>query len=783
MHTSTPETPTGRHGTDGGPGLAPVHLRVAAGGETWLRQGEGQGEGQDLAIVVSGRGAVVVDGRPLPVGPGDVLQLEESGEHLLRSTGPGDLALVSLTLPPGRRGPEGGAARLDTPAAASFSPAFGIEVASIASAGAVGLAYGRIAAGGGTTPHHHDETEAFVVVEGEGAVVAGGAVHRLGPGAVVVIEPFEDHELRNTGARELLFLDLYWRDAARAAAAARASERQRFGGRPVFVFSSPPTPNGDLHLGHLSGPYLGADVYRRFQRLNGVAAYHLLFTDDYQSYVAGQARRDGTTPEAVVAGHAAEIRETLDLLDVALDEVFGTSTAPGYREGLLQLFDRLAASPAIAPRRDAAMVDAVTGDYLYEVDIEGTCPTCAAATGGNICEDCGEPNLCVDLVGPRSKRSAAAPRAADVERLSLPLHRFRDVVLDHHRRGKVSPRLQDLARRVFAREELDLPLTHPATWGVGAPGPAADGQVIWAWLGMAFAFLYGIERLGRRLGRDWQASGPRADWKIVHFFGYDNSFYHSILCPVLYAIAYPDWTPDVEYNVNEFYLLDDAKFSTSRRHAIWGRDVLTADTVDAVRWYLARTRGEVERTRFRLEEFREAAGERLAGVWQPWLDDLGRRVAHGFAGRAPDGGSWSPLQRAFLGRLQSRLERVALHYGSCGFALNDAVGEIDGLVDDAVRFARQHAGLAADPALADEHRTAVALELAAARLLAQVTAPVMPRFSARLSATLGQDAIDTWSDVVTLVTPGSEIRLAGTVFFDAEVIAAAGNQASTPVQA
>ena len=749
-------------------GLTAVQRRVAAGSELAL----GPEEGTDAAVVVSGQGAVAVDAGWHALGPGDVVQLDGSGNTAVRSTGPGDLVLVTLSVGSGPPRHDGRPPRVHSPDGAAFAPAFGIEVASIAGLSGrasleVGLAYARIAAGGETTPHHHDETEAFVIVDGEGTVVRDGAGHALGPGSVVEVEPFQDHALRNAGDRELLFVDLYWRDAARAASAALARDRERFGERPVFIFSSPPTPNGDLHLGHLSGPYLAADVYRRFQRLNGVDAYHLLFTDDYQSYVAGRARANGITPEEVVAHCAAEIRATLDLMDIPLDEHFGTSTAPGYREGLLAFFERLAAAPSLSSRADPALVDASTGDYLYEVDVSGACPTCGAGTGGNLCEECGEPNLCHDLVRPRSALSDATPRVEDVERLSLPLHEFRGVVLDHHRRGRGSPRLQDLARRVFARPRLDLAVTHPATWGVAAPAPAGSDRVVWAWVGMAYAFLHGIERLGRRLRRGWQASDPQPEWKIVHFFGYDNSFYHSILCPALYAIAFPDWVPDIEYNVNEFYLLDDAKFSTSRRHAIWGKDVLSADTVDAVRYYLALTRGEVERTRFLLGEFHDVTGARLTGVWQGWLHDLGRRVADGFAGRAPDAGSWTPLHRAFLGRLQTRLERVSLLYGSGAFALNEVVREIDGLVDEAVRFSRQHATLAADAALADERRTVIALELAAARLLAQVTAPVMPRFSARLASALGGGAVDSWPEVVTLLPPGSAVDLAGTVFFRA----------------
>ena len=144
------------------------------------------------------------------------------------------------------------------------------------------------------------------------------------------------------------------------------------------------------------------------------------------------------------------------------------------------------------------------------------------------------------------------------------------------------------------------------------------GQVIWVWIELGFGFIYGIETLGRKLGKDWQVADPQDDWKIVHFLGYDNTFYHSIFSPALYKIASPGWTPDIDYNVNEFYLLDGDKFSTSRRHVIWGKDILTPDNVDAIRFYLSLTRPETRRTNFTLEGYeavvRQDPGRPLAAL-------------------------------------------------------------------------------------------------------------------------------------------------------------------------
>ncbi|UQA92154.1 class I tRNA ligase family protein [Streptomyces halobius] len=646
----------------------------------------------------------------------------------------------------------------------ALSEAFGIDMSSIEGLG-TGAGWGRVAPGRASDSHQHDETEVFVIVAGRGEFIVDGQRHPAAPGTVALFEPFESHVLENTGDQDLVFLTQYWRDASRALVSAQNTERKNFGERPVFVFSTPPTPNGDLHLGHLSGPYLGADVFVRHQRMNGTNAWHLTGSDDYQSYVPAAARAEGRESAETAAHYSAEIAATLALMDITPDQYTVTNNDPAYRGGLQDFFSRVVSSGTVKVTEAAALFDAESGQYLYEVDVKGGCPGCSSGTSGNICEECGEPNTVTDLAEPVSTRSATAPRRARVARWTLPLHTFRDDIAAHHQLGRVPARLRELADRLFSRPSLDIPITHPSSWGVPPAEKDVDGQVIWVWPEMSYGFLHGIQTLGARLGEKWKAAEPGQDWKIVHFFGYDNSFYHSVLYPALYRLAFPGWAPDIDYHVNEFYLLEGSKFSTSRRHAIWGKEILGPDSVDAVRYFLAATRPEGTRTNFQRAAYESALTDTLIGTWQTWLNDLGSRIAKRYGGTAPDAGNWTPEHSAFLGRLGSRLAAVTGALGSDGFSLNQAAVELDGIVNDTLRFSRQEALLAETAGWENEARTAITLELAAARLLAHSAAPIMPRFAARLAETLGMPEPSTWPRTVELVAPGSEIHLADAVFF------------------
>ncbi len=187
----------------------------------------------------------------------------------------------------------------------SYDPAhlhrsFGIDLGDI-DLGAVedlGVAsyFARVPPGMASDPHQHDETETFVIFEGSGDIVVDGGRTPIGAPMVAQFEPFETHWLDNTGDADILFATFVWRDAPRAAKKAPSRDRRRFGDRPVFVFSTPPTPNGGLHIGHLSGPYLSTDAFTRFQRMNGAEVYHLAATDDFQSLGTGMRQAGRPDP-------------------------------------------------------------------------------------------------------------------------------------------------------------------------------------------------------------------------------------------------------------------------------------------------------------------------------------------------------------------------------------------------------------------------------------------------------------------------------------------------------
>nr|MDJ0976497.1 class I tRNA ligase family protein [Planctomycetota bacterium] len=616
--------------------------------------------------------------------------------------------------------------------------------------------------------HMHHEGETWFIVEGRGRLTQDGAAREVGPGDVVYLAPFTEHELHNPSASDrVVFLTVWWQDMQLASRHAADTNGKTNGStskpRRVAVNVAPPTPNGDLHLGHLSGPYLGADVLTRYLRLTGADARYVMATDDFQSYVQGKALQMGETPEAIADGFAAKIAETLAMAGIHVDEFTRPMHAEGYVETIQDVFRALYDAGHIVAKDDEVLVAPEDARVLFEVYVGGHCPHCGASAGGGGCEECGRPNAHVDLTDPTSSFTAGTPERKTIRRLVVPMaphaERLRAFVAD----ATMPVHLRALAERLIEAGLPDVPATWPHAWGIPCPIEGFEGQVVSSWLELGHGFLDGVRRYGSRAG--WTTEDgpltPAADTELVQFFGFDNGFYYALLYPLLFQLVDPDFEPPATFVCNEFYRLDGLKFSTSRGHAIWIRDIVQEVPADLVRFYVCHTRPETEQTSFTREAFDTFVEEELQGTWLEWLRALGSRVAESFDGRAPEPGFWTRAHERHLAFLERTTEAVHAAYAPDPFSTQAVTRALIELVRRTRSLAAAEAHWADAPDRSNEYRTAIALELLSARTLAQLVAPIMPVFAERLwsalglegdLATLGFDAECTFVAAGTAIT-------------------------------
>ncbi len=435
-------------------------------------------------------------------------------------------------------------------------------------------------------------------------------------------------------------------------------------GRPAIVVAATPTPNGDLHVGHMAGPYLAGDIYARYLRATGRPVTYVTCTDDSQSYVVTTAHRRGTAPAALVNRSTAAIQRSLDLMGISvaplppIDERY-RRTVRGYL-GALHALGRFRLKTVRLPYARRA------GTFLYDGLVSGVCPNCLADSCGGGCENCGHPNNFDELLEPRSTLDPSDPVTHREQAiLVLPLEEYREPLTAYFagHGDRWRPHARQLAGELLARPLPDVPVTVPGTWGIEAPFPETPGQIFYPWVEAMPASMYSTWRaLGRHdapVDRLWRRE---QDAELVYFHGFDNVFHWGVLDLALQMAHGNRYVSPAANVCNEFYDLAGEKFSTSRNHLVRSADLLAEVPRDLVRFHLARTGPEYQRTTFDRAALRDVITRRLVAPWNAVADAVSLTLARR--------GSTGPLPVTAAGRARAALlrDRFVLCYELAHFS-------------------------------------------------------------------------------------------------------------------
>ncbi|MFD1830220.1 methionine--tRNA ligase [Streptomyces desertarenae] len=498
----------------------------------------------------------------------------------------------------------------------------------------------------------------------------------------------------------------------------------------TWITATPPTPNGDLHVGHLAGPYVAADVLSRFLRADGEEVRLTTGLDDHQGYVAVRGLRDGDRkPEEIADGYGDSIVRAWREAAIGFDHITRPRTDPGYREFVQDFFQKLYDAGHIVARTRPLPHCAPCDRWLYEGYLVGECPLCGSATNGNACEPCGRPNECGDVLNPRCVVCGTRAELHDVERFYLPLAPFAERLAAFWAEVDMPPHLRALCERMLADGLPDIAVSHPADWGVPVPVAGFESQRIFVWFEMAPGYLWEYAPSGAAL----PDSGP------VQFFGFDNGYFHAVLFPALF-LAYDAGIPlPRAFVVNEFYQLDGLKFSTSRRHAVWAHEALAETGPDVLRYHVLSDRPNGRQTSFGLPALARSR-QHLATLWDGWLDRLLTAVAQDCGGRVPQETPSGPAWERLHGRLTRIVDELREAYGVPGFDPRRAIALLDEVVACAADFGHVHAHERDRPTGGPAHRAALRGQLAVAAGLSAWAAPALPTAAGRLAALLGVPA-------------------------------------------
>jgi methionyl-tRNA synthetase len=442
--------------------------------------------------------------------------------------------------------------------------------------------------------------------------------------------------------------------------------------RDVLIIGPNPTPNGDMHLGHIAGPYLGGDVYARYQRALGRDVVYTTGTDDSQTFVTATARRRGITAEELCATATQQIRDTLSDMGISVDG-FGPFDDT-YVATVLEFFRTLHEQGKLKLSTVRLPYLAETDEFIVDGLICGNCPVCLAECRGGLCESCGHPNMHSDLLDSRSTVMAEhRPVAREVQIMVLPLEEYREQLTEYHARNESSwrPHIVQLARETLAKPLPDFPVTYPLGWGIPAPFPETPGQVLNSWAETIpagfFTSTYAAEQSGKTPGPPGTLWLRENDRRLVHFLGFDNAWFWSVAyVGLLFAHGDRYTVPDTIVP-NEFYELENEKFSTSKGNVVWCRDLLDEMPRDLVRLYLASTAPEHQRTTFNRAGLAKVTGDRLVVPWNRVAGLLAKAFANTSEPDVP-----LPVSEQARWRVNTMLDRFDQCYEFPGYSLTRA---------------------------------------------------------------------------------------------------------------
>jgi methionyl-tRNA synthetase len=615
-------------------------------------------------------------------------------------------------------------------------------------------AWYSIAPESSSTAHNHFEGEVFAIFEGAGRIIVNDETRAVEAGDFIILPPFSKHSLENTSLSQALRYLAVWWPIASPEGAATAAVPDRGVAKRLLVTASRVTPNGDLHVGHLSGPYIAADILARYSRLRGVPTAFVTGSDDHQTYVALRATNDGEDPERVASYYRARIER--DLRDAGVEpDVFGKPHGDASHATFVQqFFDVLLANGAIVSRDVATPFCVACDRMLAEGFLRVRCGQCGEECSGDACDHCGFPVFggpyraaqCAVCKGPAELRTTS--------RFIFRLELFRDALAAFHENVTCSTRMRDLLSSVMSGELPDVTVSYDGTWGL--PVPEGGTQRISAWLQVAAGFL-----APRTVAED--GAGPsHGAWygeehTIVQFFGIDNAFFYGFLYPALLLAYAPRIRLARTYVTNEFYRVDTRRFSTSEKHGAAARELLDDVPADFIRFYLSLTRPEFEQTVFSRVEFLDYVNAEFAEMWRPWLVQLGERARAAYGSVSPAPGRWSGLQRAFFHSLTHALREAERALTPEAFSPQRYAATLSTIAHEAASFSSLEHRLRRSASAPVDADTSIALELAAARLIAGMAAPLMPNLSQELWHGLGHRSPLRWPSGAEFVPAGQPI--------------------------
>ena len=528
-----------------------------------------------------------------------------------------------------------------------------------------------------------------------------------------------------------------------------------------LITTALPYANGPVHIGHLAGVYVPADIYVRYLRKKGEDVAFIGGSDEHGVPITIKAQKEGVTPQDIVDRYHKIIKDSFEELGISFD-IYSRTSSKTHHELSSAFFKKLYDEGKFIEKTSMQFYDEKAGQFLADRYIVGKCPHCGNERAyGDQCEACGTSLNATDLIDPVSAITGNKPELKETKHWYLPLDQYegwlKEWILEEHKEWK--PNVYGQCKSWLDNGLQPRAVTRDLDWGVPVPIEGAEGKVLYVWFDAPIGYISAT----KDLTPEWEKYWKDPETRMIHFIGKDNIVFHCIIFPAMLkadgSYILPDNVP-----ANEFLNLEGDKISTSRNWAVWLHEYLVEfpGKQDVLRYVLTANAPETKDNDFTWKDFQTRNNSELVAIYGNFINRTLVLTQKYFANRVPERGELTDYDKEVLAEIPQIVERVEKSLET--FHFRDALKE-------AMNLARLGNKYLADTEpwkviKTDEGRVKTILNicLQISANLSTLMEPFMPFSSQKLREFMNIDVID-WAKMGDDVIPaGHELGEAGLLF-------------------
>ena len=514
-----------------------------------------------------------------------------------------------------------------------------------------------------------------------------------------------------------------------------------------------PYTNGPIHIGHLAGVYVPADIFARYQRLKNNDVAFICGSDEHGVAISIKAKKEGTTPQAIIDKYHAIIKQSFADFGISFDNYSRTS-APIHHQTASDFFKKLYEQGDFIEEISEQLYDEEAHQFLADRFVIGTCPKCGNPEAyGDQCERCGSSLNTTDLIDPKSSITGSKPTLKATKHWFLPLNRYQEFlekwILEGHK-SDWKPNVYGQVKSWLDDELKPRAVTRDLDWGIPVPVEGAEGKVLYVWFDAPIGYISSTKEWAEREGKDWRPYWQDKNTELVHFIGKDNIVFHCIIFPAMLK-AEGSYILPTNVPANEFLNLEGNKLSTSKNWAVWLHEYLQdfPNQQDVLRYALTANAPETKDNDFTWKDFQARNNNELVAIFGNFINRVAVLTQKYYEGVIPAAGEFNDIDTETLRQITELTEKIEQSLERYRF--REAQQELMNMARLGNKYLADEEPwklIKTDP---ERVKTVMYVALQIATALAVASEPFLPFTSEKLKRMLQLGAI-TWENLKTNAT-------------------------------